>query len=129
MNNVFLVGRVTKDIELRYTNSEMAIVKFSVAVDRAKKGESDFINCVAFGKTAELLGKYVGKGGRVGISGSIRTDSYEKNGTRVYTTDVVVNNLDILDFKDSGKGYKEEKKEPEKDGFIECDGQESDLPF
>lgn len=128
MNSVFLVGRVTKDIELRYTSSEMATVKFSVAVDRAKKGESDFINCVAFGKTAELLDKYVGKGGRVGISGSIRTGSYEKNGTRVYTTDVVVNNLDILDFKDSGKGYKEEKKESPKDEFIEYDGQE-DLPF
>lgn len=127
MNNVTLIGRLTKDVELRYTTNETATVKFTLAVDRIKKDECDFISCTAFGKTAETMSKYLAKGCRVAINGSIRTGSYkDKEGRTVYTTDVVANNVNIIDFKDSGKSY-QERKEPVND-FVPIDD-EGDLPF
>ena len=129
MNIVTLIGRLTKDIELRYTTNQMATVKFTLAVDRIKKDESDFINCISFGKTAELMSKYLSKGCRVAINGNIRTGSYkDKEGRTIYTTDVVANALDIIDFKDSGKEYKEEKPKTH-DDFVQMDDLDGDLPF
>ncbi len=83
MNNVNLVGRVTRDIELKYGQSGSAYTKFSLAVNRMKKGECDFINCTAFGKTAELIAKYVNKGGQLAVSGSINVNKHED---KSYTT-------------------------------------------
>lgn len=90
MNSVNLIGRLTRDIDLRGENTSVA--KFTIAVTRPlKKDESDFINCVAFGKTAETLATYCRKGTMVGVSGRIQTGSYtNKKGNKVYTTDVVV---------------------------------------
>ncbi len=119
INRVILVGRVTKDIEVK-SNSEMSIAKFSLAVDRTKKGEADFISCVAFGKTAEALAKYTGKGKRLGIEGHIQTGSYTKqDGTKVYTTDVIVEKTEYIEWRD---------KDDINSGFVEADNLD-DLPF
>lgn len=109
MNSVSLMGRLTRDPELRYTaNTQMAILRFNVAVDRRLSKEkrmeaennnqptADFINCIAFGKTAEIIGQYFGKGNKIAVTGHIQTGSYEKDGQRIYTTDVVVDSFDFV---------------------------------
>ena len=102
MNLTILVGRTTKDIEIRTTASGTTVANFTLAVDRYSKGEktADFISCVAYNKTAELLNTYVSKGQRIGIVGRISTGSYQnKNGDKVYTTDVIVNEVEFLEPK------------------------------
>lgn len=104
MNKVVLIGRLTKDPDLRFAaGSGTAVTRLTLAVNRPfKKDEADFINCIAFGKTGEIIAQYLTKGRQLAISGSIQTGSYEaKDGTRRYTTDVVV---DSFDFIDSGSG-------------------------
>lgn len=115
MNTVILIGRLTRDPELRYTaNTGNAMARFTVAVDRGlskdKKAEmeqkgqptADFIGCVCWGKTAELIGRYFNKGKEIAIQGRIQTGSYEaQDGQRRYTTDVVV---DRFEFIGSGQG-------------------------
>lgn len=108
MNQVELIGRLTKDIELRYTASQVAVARFSVAIDRGKDKDgnskgADFPSCIAFGKTAEFLEKYVGKGNRLSIVGRIQTGSYEKDGVKHNTTDVIVDKVTPIDWKDSKK--------------------------
>lgn len=102
MNNVILMGRLTKDPEIRTTNSGLSVCKFTVAVDRySKDGEdkTDFINCVAWRKTAEFIDKHFSKGQRILLSGSIQTGSYEKDGRTVYTTDVLVDKAEFCENK------------------------------
>ena len=102
MNQVILIGRTTKEIEIRTTASGTTVANFTLAVDRYSKGEktADFISCVAYNKTAELLNTYVSKGQRIGIVGRISTGSYQnKNGDKVYTTDVIVNEVEFLEPK------------------------------
>lgn len=112
MNNVSLVGNLVRDNDLKYTTNNKAVLKNNIAVKRDYKNangdyESDFINIVAFGSTAELLNKYTSKGSKVGLVGKIMTGSYEdKDGKRVYTTDIVVNNVTLL-----GQKKKEESVE------------------
>lgn len=102
MNLTVLVGRLTKDPELRMTQSQNAVCSFTLAVDRKYKDASgerqtDFINCVAWRKTAELIEKYVKKGHRLGVIGSIQTRNYDdKDGRRVYVTEVVVDEIEFL---------------------------------
>ena len=106
MNKVVLMGRLTKDPEVRYSAGEnnTAVARFSVAINRrANNAETDFINCVAFGKTAEVIEKYFNKGNRICVSGRIQTGSYtNKDGAKVYTTDVVVEELDFVETKGEG---------------------------
>lgn len=107
MNSVNLIGRLTKDVDLRYTQSGLAVGRFSVAIDRPKKdgqdNGADFPNCVAYGKTAESLANYVHKGEMVGVTGCIRTGSYtNKDGQKVYTTDVSVASVQFLNSRSSG---------------------------
>ncbi len=98
MNSVVLMGRLTKDPEIR--NGEMTIAKYCLAVDRRKKGETDFINCVTFGKGAEFAEKYLHKGSKVCVSGRIQTGSYtDKEGRKIYTFDVVVDNQEFAESK------------------------------
>ena len=99
MNKAVLVGRLTKDPELRYAaGSDVAVCKFTVAVNRMKKDEADFINCVAFNKTAETIANYLVKGRKIAIAGRIQTDSYTaQDGTKRYTTDVVVESFEFCD--------------------------------
>ena len=124
MNKCTLVGRVTKDIELRYTtgHTPMAVAKFTLAVNRRKKGEADFISCTAFGKSAEIIDRYVTKGNRLGVIGHIQTGSFEKDGRKVYTTDVIVDEFEFLE----SKGQKETSSEEVPTGFEAMD---DDVPF
>lgn len=104
MNTVQLVGRFTRTPEIRYTDGGLSIARFSLAVDRRFKqdGEqtADFISCIAFGKTAEFIEKYFTQGMRAGVTGRIQTGSYtNKEGTKVYTTDVIVENIEFVESK------------------------------
>ena len=113
MNRVTLVGRTTNDIILRYSDSNKAICKFSLAVQRKFKNpmgeyESDFINCVAFNKTAEVLGQYVKKGQQLAVEGRIQTGSYTaQDGSKRYTFDVVVENITFINSRKSASERKE----------------------
>jgi single-strand DNA-binding protein len=107
MNKVILIGRLTKDVETRYSG-EMAISRYSLAVDRRYKREgeptADFINCVAFGKAAEFAEKYLKKGTKVAVVGRIQTGSYtNKDGQKVYTTDIVIEEQEFAESKASGQ--------------------------
>ena len=110
MNKVFLLGRLTAKPELRYTPSNTAYSRFSVAVNRrvARQDgtrETDFINCTAWGKTAENIARFFDKGNQICIDGSIRTGSYTaQDGTKRYTTDVNVDNFDFVDKKGNNEG-------------------------
>ena len=112
MNKVILVGRLTRDPDVRYSQGEqsMAIARFSLAVDRRFKRDgdnqsADFISCVAFGKTAEFIEKYV-KGTKLVLEGRIQTGSYtNKDGVKVYTTDVVAENVEFAESKATAANY------------------------
>ena len=131
INKVILIGRLCKDTETRYTQGEnaMAISRYTLAIDRkGKDAGTDFINCVAFGKQGEFVERYLRKGMKIAVEGRIQTGSYEKDGKKVYTTDVVV---EAHEFCES-KGQTEERPRPstDDDGFMNIpDGDESELPF
>lgn len=140
MNKVILMGRMTRDAEIRYSQGEnsMAIARFSLAVDRRfrKDGEqgADFINCIAFGKTAEFYEKFGRKGTKFVIEGRIQTGSYtNKDGQRVYTTDVVVENTEFAESKSnnqSGNSSQNNSMPSSDDGFMNIpDGISEELPF
>ena len=106
MNKVILIGRLTKDPEVRYTQgaTSTAIARYTLAVDRRLKRENepsaDFINCVVFGKAAEFTEKYLRKGTKIAVTGRIQTGSYtNKDGQTVYTTDVVVEDQEFAESK------------------------------
>ena len=108
MNKAFLIGRLTRDPELRYSSSNAAIANFSIAIDRQYTNsegqrQTDFINIVAFQKQAENIKKYIGKGSLVAVDGRIQTRNYEdKDGKRVYVTEVVADRVQFLDTRNSG---------------------------
>lgn len=108
MNKVILIGNLTKDVDLSFAaGSGTAVARFTVAVGRMKKGESDFISCISFGKTAETIAQYFFKGSKIALEGHIQTGSYEaKDGTKRYTTDVIVDRFEFV-----GSQGKEEKTE------------------
>ncbi len=103
MNIYVGIGNLTKAVDLRYTQSNLAIARFTLAINRQKtkegKQECDFINCVAYGKTAELLSKHLDKGSKISVEGHIQTGLYEKDGKKIYTTDVAVERVQFLDRK------------------------------
>ena len=109
MNKVILMGRLTRDAEIRYSQGDnaRAIARFSLAVDRrfqrqGEEAQTDFINCVAFGKTAEFLERFGHKGTKFVLEGRIQTGSYtNKDGQKVYTTDAVVENIEFAESKSS----------------------------
>lgn len=126
MNQVALIGRTTKDPEVRYTQDGMAIARFTLAIDRiAKQGEekkADFISIVAFGKTAENCEKYLLKGKKTAVEGRIQTGSYEnKEGNKVYTTDVIANRVEFIEW-----GEKTETRDEAPRGFEALD---EEIPF
>jgi single-strand DNA-binding protein len=135
MNKVILLGRLTRDPEIRYSAGaeSKAVAKFSLAVNRAykKEGEqsADFINIVAFGKNAEFAEKYFRKGQQILIEGRWQTGSYEKNGTKYYTNDCIVERFDFADSKKEA-GAPEPEPQPDADGFMSIpDGIDEDVPF
>lgn len=130
MNNVALIGRLTKDPVMQsIASTGTQVARLTVAVDRGKnkegKKEADFINCIAFGKTAETIGKYTSKGKQVGVIGHIQTGSYEKDGKKIYTTDVVIDRLDLLGAGATDSTLEVEKQMPI--GFEQIDN--DDIPF
>lgn len=126
MNKVALIGRLTRDPDVRYPQGgePMAIARFTLAVDRRTKNrDADFISCVAFGKSGEFVEKYFHKGMKVAVIGRIQTGSYDsKDGHKVYTTDVVCEELDFCESK--------QKQNADADGFMNIpDEIEEELPF
>ena len=104
MNSTQLLGRLTKDPELKYGSSGTAYCKFTLAVNRAfKKDETDFINCTAFGKAAETIAEYVRKGDQFAVTGRIQVDVYEKDGEKRYSTGVMVDGFTFI-AKAKGEG-------------------------
>ena len=144
MNKVILMGRLTRDPEVRYSQGDnaMAIARYSLAVDRRFKRDgdeqtADFINCVAFGKSGEFAEKYLHKGTKIAVVGRIQTGSFtNKDGQKVYTTDVVVEEQEFAESKNSGGGSgasntSANNNTPSADGFMNIpDGiEDSELPF
>ena len=126
MNNVILMGRLTRDPELKYANNGTAFCRFTVAVNRDfNREEADFINCLAFKKTAETIAEWLGKGRRIALQGRIQTGNYEnKNGDKVNTFEVVV---DKFEFVDSAKG--EENNKNVRSNVRSEEDLEDDFPF
>lgn len=140
MNSVQLVGRLTRDPEVRYSDGGASVARFTLAVDRRFKKEedgADFISCVAFGKTAEFLEKYFHKGQRLGLTGRIQTGSYvNREGAKVYTTDVIVENTEFVESKAASGGCDgpQQRETPGStigDGFMDIpdDVEDEGLPF
>ena len=139
MNRVILMGRLTRDPEVRYSSGEssMAVARYTLAIDRAikKQGEqsADFINCVAFSKAAEFAEKYFRQGMRVLVSGRIQTGSYtNKEGQKVYTTEVIIDSQEFADSKGAGdSSYQASTSSASNDGFMNIpDGVDDEgLPF
>lgn len=127
MNNVTLLGRLTKDPVISYTTDQKAIARFTVAVDRMpdKNGnkQADFIGCVGFGKTAEFIEKFFTKGKPIALTGRIQTGSFEKNGQKVYTTDVIAERVEFV------PGVSEAPKEEKKPEVIEDLIPDDSIPF
>lgn len=137
MNAVVLVGRTTRDIELRRTGNGTAVASFTLAVNRDFKTndgqEADFIQCVAWKKTAELLEQYVHKGDRIAVNGSIRTRNYEdSHGRTVYVTEVLVNHVEFLETKNREQSNYNNNGYTDPDNFNDnehFDLEKDDLPF
>lgn len=106
INKVILVGRISNDITINKSQSGTSMCNFSIAVDRYmgkdKEKATDFIRCTAFGSTADILGKYAGKGKQVAVEGNIKTGSYEKDGVKHYTQDVQIDKVELLGGKSDG---------------------------
>lgn len=135
MNKVVLIGRTTKSPELRYApGTGTAVCRFTLAVNRPyKKDETDFINCVAFGKIAETIAQYVLKGRQVAITGSIRTGSYDNNaGNKIYTTDVVLDGFEFIGNSNNNQGNSGAWNQSEDTGMgfgVEEPIDEGNMPF
>lgn len=123
MNTVILMGRTTRDADIRQSAGQnpTTVARYTLAVDRkGKDAGADFINMVSFGKTAEFIEKYVHKGTKIALRGRIQTGSYEKDGKKIYTTDVVAEEVEFAESKKS--------ESPKDDGFV-SDVDMSNLPF
>lgn len=128
MNIAILIGRLTRDVEMRQSQNGLAIATFTIAVDRqvsaGQEKQADFIPVVVFGKQAENCGKYIGKGRLVAVTGRIQTRSYEKDGQKRYVTEIVANSVQFLD-----KG-KQDAPTSDIDGFTDMgEYNEGELPF
>ncbi len=144
MNKVFLMGRLTRDPEVRYSQGEnaMAVARYALAVDRKynrnnDEQSADFINCVAFGRNGEFAEKYLRKGTKIVVVGHIQTGSYtNKDGIRVYTTDVIVDEHEFAESKNSSSNNAGSSSDSTPsydfagDGFMNIpDGIDEELPF
>jgi len=134
LNTVVIVGRLTKDIEIKKAN-EKAVANFTVAVDKPYNKNNDhpeanWIDCVAWEKTAEFLGKYFNKGSKVGITGSLQTQTYEnKDKVKIKKTEVLVNTVDFVESKNSSQTEQQETAQPAKATEPVPEANADDLPF
>lgn len=137
MNKVVLIGRLTRDPEIRYSQGEQAtaVARYRLAVERRFKREgdqtADFISCITFGKNAEFAEKYLRRGMKIAVCGRIQTGSYtNKDGQKVYTTDIVVEEHDFCESKSSGAQYDDQYGQQVPDGFMNVpDGIDEEIPF
>ena len=132
MNVAVITGRLTDNITLRKTQSGKAVTSFTVAVNRRyEKDKTDFINCVAWGKTAEFMSNYLSKGLLIAVHGEIQTRNYEgADGKRVYVTEVIANNVEALEWKKEEQSQDVKTTfEPQQDEGIVVDIHPDDLPF
>lgn len=145
MNLVVLIGRIAREPELRNAQNGMQICRFSIAVNRRQKEQegqptADFLNCTAFGKTANNIAIYFHKGSRIGVEGHIQTGSYtDRDGKKVYTTDIIVDQFDFIDTKSESQQItgdaEPQRQQPQKasvpdGGFMHIpDGINENLPF
>ncbi|MCK1259837.1 single-stranded DNA-binding protein [Streptococcus suis] len=135
INNVVLIGRLTRDVELRYTPNNVAVGAFTLAVNRNFKNaagdrEADFINCVIWNKQAENLANWTKKGHLIGITGRIQTRSYEnQQGQRVYVTEVVAESFQVLEKRDNAANYSSMDEQMPPNFAGQPDITDDDLPF
>ncbi len=137
MNKVILIGRLTRDPEIRYTQGEnsMVVARFTLAVDRRFKRDNqptaDFISCICFRKTAEFIEKYCKKGTKLAVDGSWQTGSYtNKDGNKVYTNDCLVDNCEFAESKATAEQNQKKDDNTANDDFMNIpDGIEDGLPF
>lgn len=137
MNKVILMGRLTRDPDVRYTASEkpMAVARFTLAVDRKyskeEENSADFISCIAFDRKGEFAEKYLRKAIKVVVTGRISTGSYtNKEGQKIYTTDVIVEDIEFAESKSKGDSQNSEMSSESSDGFMNIpDGLDEELPF
>ena len=137
MNKVIEIGRLVREPEIRYSHGEntTCIARYTLAVDRKFKQEgqptADFINCIAFGKLGEFAEKYLHKGVKIAVTGRIQTGSYtNKDGQKVYTTDVVVEEQEFCESKSSNQSQGNDRSQTSSDDFMSIpDGVEDGLPF
>ena len=129
MNNVNIIGRLTKDVEVRKTSTNKSVSSFSIAVDNlaTKDGEktTSFFNCNAWNNVAETLSKYTRKGDRIAISGSLIQRNYEKNSEKISVVEINVNSITLIENKKENASVNSENKSVENDNKINDD----DLPF
>lgn len=132
INKVILVGRLSKDPELRHTNNSTPVCNFSIAVDNGygENKTTDFINCVAWNKTAEIVEKYFTKGRMIALVGRISTRTWEgTDGKKNYVTEVTVSEVSFCDSKPDGQGNAESIQASASDDFVSLDDVPDDLPF
>lgn len=138
INQAIMTGYLTKDVELRRTGTGTAVTNFIVAVNRPFKNnngerEADFINCVAWDKTAELMSQYTQKGSRIGIRGRIQTRNYENNqGQRVYVTEIVAEQVEFLSNNESNttqQAVSKSMQDPFAGSATQVQIDDDDLPF
>ena len=132
MNHFVGIGRLTRDPNVKYTQSGKAVAYFTLAIDRRKSADgnqqTDFIQCVAWEKIAEVISQYVSKGKKIAVDGRIQTRSYEKDGRKNYVTEVIVQSMEFCDSKGSGTSP---ASPPEQQGMFEGSRAvaDSDIPF
>lgn len=140
MNNVTIIGRITKDLEVRTTNNQKSVCEFTLAVNRTSSEGTDFINCIVWNKPAENLAKYQGKGSLIAVTGQLRVETYKGNDDKTrYKTYVLANNIEYLESKkQEAAPVKEQKEEttvtdPFEEYYIQnkeaVDGLDDSLPF
>ena len=134
MNKVILIGRNCKPIELKTTTNGKSVASFTLAVNRDYRNadgnyDADFINCVAYGQQAETISKYVSKGDKFGVTGKLNTRTYEKNGSKVYITEIIVDGFEFLESKKDKPTEADSYSNATADDFEEIAITDDDLPF
>lgn len=138
MNKVIMIGRLASAPEAKYTNNNTCITRYTLAVNRNFKKEgqpdADFIRCIAFGKTGEFANKYLQKGMKIAVEGRIQTGSYEKDGVKHFTTEIVVDNHEFCESKgsqaaESGHEHTDSEPQQQAGNFAVLEDDDSELPF